>query len=235
MTSAGSPTAAPMPGSCRMWSTRPVPPAVDLPRSSRCSSFWAAFAYPPNQRAAKLLVDEIAARRRTSRIGGPAWRSSGTRRRPGSCRHAARRADIEVPGTVPSVRPWLERALAVVVPLREGGGTRFKILEAMAAGVPVVSTPKGIEGLDLVPGREALVGEDPTDLARLTVGLWHDADGGTAMAACARAVVELHHSYANAADRIRAALLARQGAKPDPDQLPSSAVLSVGRRGMGCA
>ena len=89
-----------------------------------------------------------------------------------------------------------------------GAGTRFKIIEAMAAGVPVVSTPKGIEGLELVPGRDVLVGDMPADLARLAAELWDDPEGSARLAARAREVVETHYSRRRAADRIRVALLA---------------------------
>ncbi len=64
---------------------------------------------------------------------------------------------VEVTGTVPDVRPYYREAVAAVVPLRVGGGTRLKILEAMAAGVPVISTPLGAEGLDLSPGKDILI------------------------------------------------------------------------------
>jgi sugar transferase (PEP-CTERM/EpsH1 system associated) len=68
--------------------------------------------------------------------------------------------NVEVTGTVPDVRPYYREALASIVPLRVGGGTRLKILEAMAAGVPVVSTTLGVEGLDVVPGRHILIADD---------------------------------------------------------------------------
>ena len=55
---------------------------------------------------------------------------------------------IHVTGTVDDVRPFYARAVAVVVPIRVGGGTRLKILEAMAAGVPVISTTAGVEGIE---------------------------------------------------------------------------------------
>ena len=71
---------------------------------------------------------------------------------------------VEVTGTVPDVRPYYRDALAAVVPLRTGGGTRLKILEAMAAGVPVVSTPLGAEGLMVTPGADILI-SDPDDHA----------------------------------------------------------------------
>jgi glycosyltransferase involved in cell wall biosynthesis len=66
---------------------------------------------------------------------------------------------VTVTGTVPDVRPYYGDALAAIVPLRTGGGTRLKILEAMAAGVPVVSTPLGAEGLPVTPGGNVLLAE----------------------------------------------------------------------------
>ena len=64
---------------------------------------------------------------------------------------------VTVTGTVPDVRPYYQNALTAIVPLRTGGGTRLKILEAMAAGVPVISTPLGAEGLDVSPGKNILL------------------------------------------------------------------------------
>ncbi len=64
---------------------------------------------------------------------------------------------VTVTGTVPDIRPYYQGALAAVVPLRSGGGTRLKILEAMAAGVPVISTPLGAEGLEVADGENVLL------------------------------------------------------------------------------
>jgi sugar transferase (PEP-CTERM/EpsH1 system associated) len=69
---------------------------------------------------------------------------------------------VTVTGTVPDVRPYYRDALAAIVPLRTGGGTRLKILEAMAAGVPVISTPLGAEGLAVTPDENILLA-DPDD------------------------------------------------------------------------
>lgn len=66
---------------------------------------------------------------------------------------------VEVTGTVPDVRPYYADAVASIVPLRTGGGTRLKILESMAAGVPVVSTAIGAEGLSVTPGKEFLLAD----------------------------------------------------------------------------
>lgn len=88
---------------------------------------------------------------------------------------------VEVTGTVPDVRPYYRAALAAIVPLRTGGGTRLKILEAMAAGVPVISTALGAEGLHVEPGRHLVIAEadDPDAWARELTRLadskpWHD-------------------------------------------------------------
>jgi sugar transferase (PEP-CTERM/EpsH1 system associated) len=72
-------------------------------------------------------------------------------------RELAREEGIEVTGTVPDVRPYYRDAFATVVPLLTGGGTRLKILEALAAAVPVISTSLGAEGLDVRPGHELLI------------------------------------------------------------------------------
>jgi sugar transferase (PEP-CTERM/EpsH1 system associated) len=76
-------------------------------------------------------------------------------------RSLARLPGVVVTGTVPDVRPYYQEATALIVPLRLGGGTRLKIIEAMAMGVPVVSTTVGAEGLDITPGENILIADDP--------------------------------------------------------------------------
>ena len=75
------------------------------------------------------------------------------------------RAGVRFTGTVEDVRPHLAGCAASVVPLRIGGGTRLKILELMAAGIPVVATSIGAEGLPLVHERHFLSADDPDALA----------------------------------------------------------------------
>jgi glycosyltransferase involved in cell wall biosynthesis len=70
-----------------------------------------------------------------------------------------------VTGTVPDVRPYLWGASVSVVPLRIGGGTRLKIYEAMAAGLPVVSTRVGAEGLAVADGRDICLADDAENFA----------------------------------------------------------------------
>lgn len=73
---------------------------------------------------------------------------------------------IEITGTVDDVRPFYREALAAVVPLRIGGGSRLKILEAMAAGVPVISTPLGAEGLEVKDRQNIWLAESSEDFSR---------------------------------------------------------------------
>lgn len=68
-------------------------------------------------------------------------------------------AGVTFTGLVPDVAPLIAESAACVVPLRIGGGSRLKVLQALALGTPVVSTRKGVEGLDVEPGRHALVAD----------------------------------------------------------------------------
>lgn len=82
---------------------------------------------------------------------------------------------ITVTGTVDDLRPYYWDALAAVVPLRVGGGTRLKIVEAMAAGVPVISTSIGAEGLPVTNGEELLLANTPSEIADAVAGLRNDS------------------------------------------------------------
>ncbi len=68
-------------------------------------------------------------------------------------------------GHVDDVEPYYERATVAVVPLHSGGGTRLKVIEALARGVPLVSTTFGVEGIDVNPGRDVLIADDPATFA----------------------------------------------------------------------
>lgn len=92
-------------------------------------------------------------------------------------------------GYVEDVRPWVARAWAMVVPLRFGGGTRLKILEAMALGTPVISTPKGAEGLVFREAEAVSIAEDPQAFAREVVALLGDPAQRARASQIARAAV----------------------------------------------
>lgn len=81
---------------------------------------------------------------------------------------------VHVTGRVDDVRPYYGRITVCVVPLRAGGGTRLKILEAMALGRPVVSTTIGCEGLEVADGEHLLIADSPERFAEQTVCLLTD-------------------------------------------------------------
>lgn len=84
--------------------------------------------------------------------------------------------DVTVTGWVPSVAPYLESALVSIAPLRYGAGIKGKIAEAVAAGLPVVTSTIGAEGMELADGEHALVADEPGAFARAVVALCRDEE-----------------------------------------------------------
>jgi glycosyltransferase involved in cell wall biosynthesis len=104
--------------------------------------------------------------------------------------------------------PWA-RADAAIVPLRAGGGTRLKILEAAACGVPVVSTTIGAEGLELEAESEILLRDDPPAFADAVVRLLGDRSQRVAIAASARLRVEQRYDWKRVGAQFAVALRER--------------------------
>ena len=104
-------------------------------------------------------------------------------------------ARITVTGTVPDVRPYFWGARASIVPLRIGGGTRLKIYEAMAAGVPVISTSIGYEGLPLTPGRDLEVADTAEEFAARCMRLLEDPAAARCMGHAGRELVKQKYSW----------------------------------------
>lgn len=99
-------------------------------------------------------------------------------------------ADWHFTGRVDDIRPCVQHAVAFVIPIRIGGGTRIKAYEAMAMGIPVVSTSVGIEGLDVQPGRHFLLADSAPDFADAVISLVQQPELGRRMAEQARAHVQ---------------------------------------------
>jgi glycosyltransferase involved in cell wall biosynthesis len=134
----------------------------DPPPDGRTVVFFGLLSYVPNVDGVIHFVRDIWPRiaeahpeARCKIIGG----------RPPPALLALRGAQVELTGFVPDLRPHLAAAAVLVVPLRLGGGTRLKIVEAMAMGKAIVSTPRGAEGIEAIPGRDILVEDQPTAFA----------------------------------------------------------------------
>jgi glycosyltransferase involved in cell wall biosynthesis len=91
------------------------------------------------------------------------------------------------------------------VPLRMGGGTRLKVLEAMAMGKAVVSTTVGAEGLSATPGRELLIADAPGDFAQAVVALLRDPARRAALGQAAHEFVAARFDWAAIVPRLEAA------------------------------
>jgi sugar transferase (PEP-CTERM/EpsH1 system associated) len=109
---------------------------------------------------------------------------------------------VHVTGRVEDVVPFYQQSTVCVVPLRAGGGTRLKILEAMALGRPVVSTTIGCEGLDVVDGKHLLVADTPEQFAAHTLRLLNDRHLVRHLCANARQLVEARYSWDSIAERL---------------------------------
>jgi glycosyltransferase involved in cell wall biosynthesis len=123
----------------------------------------------PNAEAVDFFVSSILPRIRAERpdlvlrVAGKVGESRELRTQAGD--------GIEILGFVDDMRSEYTQATCFVAPILSGHGTRVKIIEAMAAGVPVVSTGKGAEGLDLDAGREIVIADDPSEFARAVIDL----------------------------------------------------------------
>lgn len=111
-------------------------------------------------------------------------------------------AAIAVTGAVPDVRPHIRRASVVLAPLRVGGGTRLKVLEAMAMARPVAATSLGVEGLDVTPGRDVLVGDAPAHLAAAVGRLLGEPELRVAVGGAARETAVARYRWETLVPRI---------------------------------
>ncbi len=102
---------------------------------------------------------------------------------------------VMLTGYLDDVRPVVSGSWACVVPLRIGGGTRLKILEAMALGTPVISTSKGAEGLAVSHEQDILIADEPAEFARQTVRVLKDRVLRERLAANARRLVEANYGW----------------------------------------
>jgi hypothetical protein len=126
------------------------------PRDPLELCFLGSMDYGPNVDGVRFFVAECMPRLRERHPGVRLTIVGGN---PAPEVRALEHADVAVTGVVPDVRPYLLRAGQMVVPLRIGGGTRLKIVEALALGTPVTSTAIGAEGLALEPDRDLRIAD----------------------------------------------------------------------------
>lgn len=173
-----------------------IPNEQDAPRSPGPVRFLyvGALAYYPNIDALRVLAERVLPRlsamtRERFELhvvgrGAPRWLEKSLR---------ARR-EIVFHGGVVSMAPHYAQADAVVVPLRAGGGTRIKLLEAFAHGVPVIATAMAAHGLEVIPQVHYLEGADEDALAEICARFVTDPEHAGDITAAASRFVRAHHS-----------------------------------------
>jgi polysaccharide biosynthesis protein PslH len=188
--------------------TAVVPNAVDLEHYRPAAApapdretllFFGALDYYPNTEGILFFLREVWPRLARSH---PRARLVVLGKHAPPALLAQRGERVEVPGFVEDLRPHLARAAAVIVPLRLGGGTRLKILEAMAMGKAIVSTSLGAEGLDVCAGEDLLLADDAPAFAAAAGRLLDDPALAARLGGAARRLVEARYSWDAAAERL---------------------------------
>jgi glycosyltransferase involved in cell wall biosynthesis len=165
--------------------------------------FVGATHYFPNEDGVRFFLNEIHARIRAQR---PAFQFTAVGGNPPPSLTSLAGDGIAITGYVDDVRPHMWRAALFVVPLRMGGGTRFKIVEAMAAGVPVISTRLGAEGIPATDGRELLLADTPAAFADAVVRLLADPAQAAALARAGLAFVRSRYDWSIIGAQLEAVL-----------------------------
>jgi sugar transferase (PEP-CTERM/EpsH1 system associated) len=117
---------------------------------------------------------------------------------------------VALTGWVEDARPYIAQAAVYVAPLRIGGGTRLKLLEAMAMGKPVVATRLGAEGYPVADGRELLLADTPADFAAAVVALLRAPERRVELGRVARAFVEQQYDWRAIVPRVEAVYRTKQ-------------------------
>jgi polysaccharide biosynthesis protein PslH len=168
------------------------------------------LSWTPNAEAARFLAEQAMPVVRASRPD-VTLRIVGRDPTP-EVRALANLPGVEVLANVPDMKPHLAEAHLLAVPLESGGGTRLKILEAFAAGLPVVSTPVGCEGLRVSQDREILIA-DRLAFPQALLALIAEPARAARLAAAARHLAETEYDWsvigADACDAIDALLISR--------------------------
>jgi glycosyltransferase involved in cell wall biosynthesis len=153
-----------------------------------------SFAWPPTASGAIRFLKEGWPRVRAA-VPNARLRVVG-KSQPDDLVQAARAAGADIVPVVPSMAEEMARASVMMVPLWSGAGARVKIMESLAARLPVVATPIGAEGLGLEPGRHDLEAETAEELGSLAGALLRDPDRRSSIAREGRAFAEAHWSQA---------------------------------------
>ena len=167
------------------WDAPPLPPA---PPGTRFL-FVGYVSYPPNLHAARRLTQTLLPALRTV-LPGATVTIAG---REASALRAPETPGLRVIDSPADLRPLYAEASAVLLPIAEGGGTRLKVLEALAAGRPIIATDKAVEGLGLIPGTHYLRATSDAEFVAAAMRLAQGERLGADLRAAGLALVARDH------------------------------------------
>lgn len=173
------------------------------PRRAVSLLFVGNLSYQPNVDAAYRLVEEVLPRLRATLEEPVRLTLAGDPGPDGAVRALGTRPDVRVTGFVPDLEPLYADADVAVVPLSAGGGTRIKLLEAFAHGLPVVSTSVGAAGLDVSEGVHLLIADSVEDTARQVARVATDRRLAMRLGAAAERLARGSYSYETIIPRVR--------------------------------
>ena len=162
--------------------------------------FTGSMEYYPNIKAVLFFARECWPLIR-KHIPGATWQIVGKNPLP-DVQKLAGLPGVTVTGSVADVRPYFAEARVAIVPLLVGGGTRIKILEAMAMRKAVVSTSLGCEGLSVVPGKHLIVADQPEEFAQAVIELLNIPEKRQTLGTAGRALVETEYSWEQCGDQL---------------------------------
>jgi glycosyltransferase involved in cell wall biosynthesis len=110
--------------------------------------------------------------------------------------------EIKITGTVEDVRPFIAESSLYIVPLRVGGGSRLKILEAMAMGKAVISTTMGVEGLETTPKKNVIIVDKSEDFAQKAIELLNNWELCQSLGSEGRKLIEEKYSWDKIAGKL---------------------------------
>ncbi|MDI6792378.1 MAG: glycosyltransferase [bacterium] len=174
------------------------PPSKTLSNSKHVS-FLGALDYGANIEAVLYFYEEVFPKVQEE-IPGCLFQIIG-RRPPLEIQKLAENPQVIVTGTVEDIRPYLEKTSVFVSPIWAGAGSKTKIITAMASGLPIVSTTKGLEGVKCTPGADVLVADNADEFARTVITLLHDESLRSQVAALARKSAIKNYDMKVVADR----------------------------------
>ncbi len=196
-------------------------PNADL-EHSRSLVFAGNMSWYPNAAAMLFFADRVWPALK-AKLPGVTMDVIGGSPPPRLSALAARDKEFRVRGFVPDVRPYIGRAAAYVCPIMDGGGTKLKILDALAMGKAIVAHPIACEGIDVQDGRDVIFAREPDEFVESIARLLDSPELKSQLALNARALAESSYSYSFIGRRLVSAIERCHASRERPSVTPVAA------------